>query len=392
MNPLPFHVQLRDFFKREENEIWQSFQDAGLQQSLRDDARLTFLKSSNTENADLQQKLSQVVARQREQLGVQTPVKLALSESIANQLIRSDEAAFVILNAKTLSLFDEAEYEMVVASQLARALFWEKSDSDFHTTEQIIEYLCSQPEVETTIIATRNAWRLNTDLVCDQLVSKRFGTDALVRAITKIETGSESGDVAELLENPRLLESLNETTCPIGADAKCRIRALIQQSDISTHSIFWPDEGLSLTNLNLISQDKARDFTRKIVEHVVSPVWMQTEPSIDHARLFFEDFEPIPNKSLDQIPINLLNTATEQFRDYIVFVMLDFVTSNPGIRESAMAHGLQLADSWGIKEIFVEKAHKELRLRKKQIESIQENASNLIAQVSSESANKKEES
>ena len=49
---------------------------------------------------------------------------------------------------------------------------------------------------------------------------------------------------------------------------------------------------LALDRLDLLGQKKVADQTRRLLDHLLSPRWFQSEATLAHARLFFDDFEP----------------------------------------------------------------------------------------------------
>ena len=57
-------------------------------------------------------------------------------------------------------------------------------------------------------------------------------------------------------------------------------------------------------------------------------------------------------------------------QDYYGYILLDFVTADRDLEELPLAAALVLAEKLGLKDRFTEIAKRELRLRKKQLETI----------------------
>jgi hypothetical protein len=114
----------------------------------------------------------------------------------------------------------------------------------------------------------------------------------------------------------------------------------------------------------------------------LSPKWIQTEPVLAHARLFFEDYAP-PEDSQDVPALaEAIKTDDGPMRDYYCYVLLDFVTSDRDLEELPLAAALVLTEKLGLKGRFVEIAKRELRLRKKQLEKLDHKKTELLAEAS----------
>ena len=68
-------------------------------------------------------------------------------------------------------------------------------------------------------------------------------------------------------------------------------------------------------------------------------------------------------------------------RDYYGYVLLDFVTADRDLEEFPLAAALALAEKLALKDRFIEIAKRELRLRKKQLETIDQDKENLLSQA-----------
>jgi hypothetical protein len=68
-------------------------------------------------------------------------------------------------------------------------------------------------------------------------------------------------------------------------------------------------------------------------------------------------------------------------QDYYGYVLLDFVTADRDLEELPLAAALVLAEKLGLKDRFTEIAKRELRLRKKQLETIDQDKEKLLAKA-----------
>src|SRR4029077_19036058 len=135
-------------------------------------------------------------------------------------------------------------------------------------------------------------------------------------------------------------------------EAFIRARALAlwqQQGESAASDIASMIEGESaLDELDLIGQARLAGSTRRLLEHFLQPKWFQTPAVLGHAKLFFDDFEaksegrsdakgkvrsandesPAETPPLPPSPF-LLPPADPRLREYLCYVLLDFVTVDP---------------------------------------------------------------
>jgi hypothetical protein len=137
----------------------------------------------------------------------------------------------------------------------------------------------------------------------------------------------------------------------------------------------------ALNNLDLLAQRKVAGLTRRLLDVLLGRRWMQTEPVLAHARLFFEGYVPPEDLLEDPALVEDLRADDEPMQDYYGYVLLDFVTADRDLEELPLAAALLLAEKLGLKDRFSEIAKRELRLRKKQLETIDRDKEELLAKA-----------
>ena len=95
------------------------------------------------------------------------------------------------------------------------------------------------------------------------------------------------------------------------------------------------------------------------------------------SRLFFADFRPAAQKSLQ--PPAGLNGTDARLREYLCYVLLDFVTADPELEELPLAAALDWCRRLELDPPFEKLAAKELRLRARDLKRIKEQAAELLA-------------
>ena len=89
----------------------------------------------------------------------------------------------------------------------------------------------------------------------------------------------------------------------------------------------------SLSSLDLIGQTRMVKHTRRLLECFLQPKWFQTSAVLGHAKLFFHDFQPATTKDLAALEV--FKTGDAKLREYLFYVLLDFVAADPELDASA---------------------------------------------------------
>src|SRR2546426_12292376 len=74
LDPLPYHIELRDYLKSEERELWAWFASAQAQANYTENLRMDLLKSTYRLDADAHADLYQAVAEAKSRLELDIPV------------------------------------------------------------------------------------------------------------------------------------------------------------------------------------------------------------------------------------------------------------------------------------------------------------------------------
>ncbi len=142
----------------------------------------------------------------------------------------------------------------------------------------------------------------------------------------------------------------------------------------------------ALANLDLLAQRQVAGHTRRLLDDLLSRRWLQTEPVLAHARLFFDDYVAPRESREDPALADDLRTDDGPMQDYYCYVLLDFVTADRDLEEMPLAAALALGEKLGLKDRFCEIVKRELRLRKKQLETIDGEKNMLLAKAAREAS------
>ena len=139
-------------------------------------------------------------------------------------------------------------------------------------------------------------------------------------------------------------------------------------------------EGVTtLEELDLIGQVRQAKNTRRLLEQFLQPKWFQTTAVLGHAKMFFPDFHPAAAK--DDAVINEFKQTDTKLREYLCYVLLDFVTVDPELDEVPLAAALVLAQQLDLDAAFEKLAAKELKKKVRDVRKLKEQAAELLAKT-----------
>jgi hypothetical protein len=135
----------------------------------------------------------------------------------------------------------------------------------------------------------------------------------------------------------------------------------------------------SFNSLDLIGQTRMAKHTRRLLEYFLQPKWFQTPAVLGHAKLFFDDFQPARAK--DTAALDAFKSGDVKLREYLSYVLLDFVTADPELDEVPLAAALELSRQLELDAQFEKLATKELKLKVRDVRKLKEQAAEMLAKA-----------
>jgi Zn-dependent protease with chaperone function len=396
LKPLLYHESLRDYLKREEPEVWHWYATHTVRDEQAEGVRFELLKSTYRLERDTHAELYAAADDVARKLGLD--VALTIYQAQNPQGLNASLAfvpgeAHIVLHGPVAAKLTDVEFRALLGHELGHFLLWRAWDGDYMIAEQILAALTNDPLADTPHFATARLSALYSEVFCDR-ASLLVAGDPLVVISMLLKVETQLDDV-----NPEsYLRQAEEVFGHKGArtEGLSHPEAFIRARAVKLWADHDPDadqkiegmlEGrLALGNLDLLAQRKAAGLTRRVFDVLLSHRWMQTESVLAHARLFYEDYVPPQELQEDSKLAEDLHTDDQPMQDYYCYILLDFVTADRDLEELPLAASLLLAERLGFKERFSEIAKRELRLRKKQWESIDQEKESLLAKASLEAA------
>lgn len=388
LKPLPYHEVLRDYLRAEEADVWHWYASNKVRDEQAEAVRFELLKSTYRVEREAQPETYGKVEEVARRLGLDVPVTVYQAQNPQGfnaSLAYVPGEVHVVLHGPVSAKLTDAEFRALLAHELSHFLLWRSWDGQYLVTEQILSALTRDPLADTPHFASARLFALYNEVFCDRGALLVAGDPMVVISmLLKVETHlDEVSPESYLRQAEEVFGHAGAKTAGLShPEAFIRARAVKLWADHDPQADRKVQEmlegRLELKALDLLAQRKVAGLTRRLLDVLLSRRWMQSELVLAHARLFFEDYVPPEDLLEDPALAEDLRTDDGPMQDYYGYVLLDFVTADRNLEELPLAAALVLAEKLGLKERLTEIAKRELRLRKKQLETIDRDKEELL--------------
>jgi hypothetical protein len=390
IEPTRYHRELLEYLCTEETEIWDWITSQKVRDEYAQAVRHQLLKSTYRLDPETSGDLYKAAKTAADGLGHDAAITLYQAQN-ANGLNASlawlPGELHVVLHGPVQETLSESELIALFGHEIAHHLLFSIDAGAYLMVEQVLTAMLGDRAASHAHERTWKHFKLYTELFCDRMTLEMTGDlAACVSMQVKMETGlrNVSAD-AYLKQAEEVLRGSTTTSEGIThPEMFIRARALQlwvldpKQVDAALESIIQGP--LTIGTLDLLRQKRVSLSTRALLEHFLAPSWIQTDTILAHAKQFFEDFDPTTCavRNIDELKAAIA-AGDDHFRDYFCYVLLDFATSDADLEEAPFAAALLLVRQLQIEDRFVAIAGKELRMSKRQFDSIRKNADTIVA-------------
>ncbi len=389
LEPLPYHVELREYLKSRERDLWNWFASASSMTAYHENLRLELLKSTYRLDASGHAGLYQSADEAKTKLGLDIPVTLYQGQNSPHPnaaLYFMRHEAHIVLSGPILTLLNSAELQSVIGHELAHYDLWARHDGDFHVADRLLQAVVNDPRAAASHIHTQRRFQLYTEIFADR--GSFFVTgdiQPVIAGLVKIQTGIAQISATEYLKQADEIfakgdvatEGLSHPETFIRARALALWQA--EQHKAAPQIAAMIEGTAAFDELDLLGQARLTQATRRLLEYLLQPAWFQTPAVLGHARLFFDDFRPVATR--DQTAIATLASDDPKLREYLCYLLLDFVTADPELDELPLAAALELSRQLGMDPQFEKLAAKELSMKSREVRRIREHAAEMLAKA-----------
>jgi predicted SprT family Zn-dependent metalloprotease len=204
LEPLPYHVELRDYLKSDERELWNWFASAQAKADYTENLRLELLKSTYRLEAEGHPELYQSLNEAKARLQLDFPVTLHQAQNspqINAALFYIPGQGHIVFSGPVFTLLNAEELKSVIGHQLAHYHLWERDSGEFQIADRLMHAVASDPRASASHEQTARRYQLYTEIFADR-GSFRVTGDAnpVVASLVKIQTGLSQVSAASYLK------------------------------------------------------------------------------------------------------------------------------------------------------------------------------------------------
>jgi hypothetical protein len=389
LEPLPYHVELRDCLKSQERELWDWFASARAQADYTENLRLELLKSTYRLDAEGHPELYQIVEVAKARLQLDIPITLYQAQNSPQPnatLYFMPGEGHVVFSGSLLSQLDAEETKSVIGHELAHHHLWGREGGEFHIADRLIQAVACDPRAASSHEQTARRFQLYTGIFADRgSLCVTGDVNPVVASLVKIHTGlSQVSAASYLRQAEEIFAKRNVATEGVShPETFIRARALAlwqEHTDEATARISDMIEGtMALDDLDLIGQARLTKHTRRFLKYFLQPKWFQTTATLSHAKLFFADFQP--GKTREASALDGFKFSDPKLREYFCYLLLDFVTADPELEDMPLVAALDLSRQLEIDAQFEKFAAKELKMKIRDVRKLKDQAVELLAKA-----------
>jgi predicted SprT family Zn-dependent metalloprotease len=390
LEPLPYHVECREYLKYHEVDLWSWFASAQAKADYTEHLRLELLKATYRLEPANHSDLYALVDEARAKLQLDIPVTLYQAQNNPNlnaSLFYMPAEGHVVFSGPMLTLLNPDEIKSVIGHELAHFHLWQADGGDFHIADRLLEAAANDPRASACHEQTARRYRLYTEVFADRGSLVVVGdTGPVVASLVKMQTGLSNVSAEAYLNQSEEIFSKGD----VATEGLSHPEAFIRARALALWQGGGPDanervagmlEGAGgFDDLDLPGQVRLAEKTRKMLEHFLQPKWLQTPPVLGHASLFFKDFRPAKARD-ESLLENFKLNGDKKLKEYFCYVLLDFVTADPELAEMPLAAALELSRKLEFDEQFEKLAAKELKMKVRDLRRIKEEAAELLVKA-----------
>jgi hypothetical protein len=126
-----------------------------------------------------------------------------------------------------------------------------------------------------------------------------------------------------------------------------------------------------LDKLDLLRQEALCDITRRLLQRVLQPAWMQTAPLIALVKAYFATLEWEETPSTDALAADIL-PLHDTVKEYLSYVLYDMATADKQLEDLPLGYCFFLANRLRLDTPFLQVVKKERKLTDKKVKALQQ--------------------
>lgn len=381
--PLPYHQLATEYF-RQNSLVWSFFTDPTHQKEQLQDFKVNLLKSTYKFEETGHPELFQQLETAKAALGLTIPVHIYQAEAGGDMnasIIYLNEEAHIVFSGKLMDFLTSEELLALLGHELSHVLLYRQEEGDVEVVDRIISAIGTHPEATPAHYETARLFQLYTEIYCDRgasVVTKDY--KPIISSLVKISTGLQTVNADSFIKQAEEVfanDALTKTSGLSHPENFIRARALAlwqEKGAAAEPDIEKMIEGhAGIDELDLFKQLHVTGLTRKIIMAFIEDKQLKTPAVMALASQYFSrlDREKCLDLAATGQSIELLH---QSLKEYLAYVLYDFVTADNELKDLAMGRGFQLAVDLRLQDAFSAAVKKEQKLTDKKVATLRKNA------------------
>ena len=384
LEPTPYHRAIVDYLRSQEQELWRWFASAQAKKEYTEALRLALLKATYRLDAQGHPELAQATEEAKAALGLSFPVTLYQAQQTSDlnaALYFIPGEGHVVLSGPLLATLNAAELKSVLGHELAHYVLWQQDGGDYLVADRLLQAMADDPRAAASHGQSAHRYRLYTEIFADRgslTVTKEL--HSVVSGLVKVETGLNQVSGASYLKQAEEVFAQSNVKAEGLSHPETFIRARALR--------LWSENGAAIErdvsamiegngeDLDLLGQKRSMELVRRLLAQFLRPKWFQTETTLAHARMFFNDFAPATANDPE------LETAFEEAgvkcREWLGYILLDFVVIDPDLEDLPLAWAWEWAGKLRMQSAFEKLLVKELKMKAKDLKALKAEAAERV--------------
>lgn len=378
LQPIPYHQKVKEHFQSQ-LKTWEYFLNANNREGQLEQFRQELLKNTYKFDTATDAFIYDKIAITKEKLGLEklpvTVYQAQYTDELNASIIYLNGEAHIVFSGAIVKLLNEEELLAVLAHELTHVKLFSMLNGELEVADRIITSIANNNNSEAAYYETARIFRLYTEIFCDRgAYSVLNNIDPVISSLVKVSTGLEKINAISYLKQADEIFAAEADLSTAGISHPenfIRAKAIelwhIQGESANTE-IAKLIEGLSnLDHLDIFKQQELGEMTRQLLQLFLKPKWIQTAAVLNQAKQYFADFATSEKAMLTADFSTSVASAHNSIKDYLAYVLFDFVMIDPSLEEMPAGWAFQFAEDVQLKEVFDSIIKKELKLSDKKM-------------------------
>jgi hypothetical protein len=376
--PPAYHLKVKEYFKQQK-KTWDYFAIAENKKEQLQQFKLELLKNSYKFDPATENAIYDKVAVCKEKLNLDsmpvTVYQAQYTEETNASIVYLENEAHIVFSGPINKLLDEEEMTAVIAHELSHVRLYSLQNGDLEVADRIITAIANNYHSEAAYYETARLFRLYTEIFCDRGAYAVLGKiDPVISSLVKVSTGLEKINVESYLKQAdEIFSSDNnlKTTGISHPENFIRAKAIqlwhLHKEEAEEHIIKMIEGTSDIDQLDIFRQASLSQMTRKVLQLFLKPKWFRTAMVTSQAKQYFPDFHLDEEAQLQDAFIDTVGAASPSVKDYLGYVLLDFVLVDSVLEEIPFGWAFQFAEDLQLKDHFDSITKKEMKFSDKKL-------------------------